>query len=104
MLLKPSSKKRKRSSEEAASFKPIIFVSPGNKSDVCLKVFKQKFYVHSHILKERSNYFRRFLDSPDKEDAPVANLSLFRYNYSTVVDDDGIWGLESAAKVTLILY
>ncbi|TGO50540.1 hypothetical protein BCON_0181g00070 [Botryotinia convoluta] len=65
-------------------------------------VFKQEFHVHSHILKERSNYFRKFLDSSDKQNAPVPDSVLFRYDYSAVVDEDGTWGLETVAKAPLL--
>ncbi|TGO37559.1 hypothetical protein BHYA_0094g00220 [Botrytis hyacinthi] len=65
-------------------------------------VIKQGFHVNSHILKERSVYFRKFLDSPDKQDEPVPDSALFRYDYSTVVDEDGTWGLETVAKASLL--
>ncbi|KAF7945862.1 uncharacterized protein EAE97_004900 [Botrytis byssoidea] len=91
-----------RASEEADLKTPIIYIFPGRQPDVRLMVFKQEFHVHSHILKEGSIYFRKFLDSPDKQDAPGPDLALFRYDYSTVVDEDGAWGLEAVAKAPLL--
>jgi hypothetical protein len=50
------------------------------------------------MLKIYSQYFAKFLDSADK--TPAAQASRFRYDYDTVVDDDGVtWGLEAVAKV-----
>ncbi|TGO48389.1 hypothetical protein BOTNAR_0478g00070 [Botryotinia narcissicola] len=91
-----------RASEETDLKTPIIFIFPGREPDVRLMVFKQEFHVHSHILKERSIYFRKFLDSPDKQDKPVPDSALFRYDYSTVVDEDGTWGLEAVTKAPLL--
>ena len=76
---------------------PIVFISPGLQADVRLCVFKQEFHVHSIILKLHSAYFRKFLDSADKAKVPTS--ALFRYEYVTVVDTDGEWALEGAAKV-----
>lgn len=50
------------------------------------------------ILKLHSNYFRKFLDSADKPNAPAT--ALFKYNYTTVVDDDGIWAVEPKSTVS----
>lgn len=79
-----------------APMQPIIFKFPGLKVDTRLKVFGQEYHVHSHILKLYSAFFRTFLDSPDKTPAPAS--ALFRYEYVSVVDDDGTWGLEVALK------
>ncbi|PMD62646.1 uncharacterized protein K444DRAFT_524777, partial [Hyaloscypha bicolor E] len=77
---------------------PIIFKSPGLKPDVRLTVFGQVFHVHSIILKLHSNFFRKFLDSADKVAAPAS--ASFQYDYVSVFDADGDWGLEpTAAKV-----
>jgi hypothetical protein len=75
---------------------PVIFNSPGLKSDVRLTVFKQEFHVHSAVLKLYSAFFRTFLDSPDKSPAPAS--ALFRYDYVSVIDDDGGgWRLKVAS-------
>lgn len=76
---------------------PIIFKSPGLDPDVRLKVFEHEFHVHSVVLKLHSNYFRCFLDSPDKLGTSVS--SSFRYNYISMIDPDGTWELESVEKV-----
>jgi len=76
----------------------IIFASPGLKPDLRLRLFeKVELHVHSIILKLYSNYFRRFLDSPEKKLAPES--ALFKYEYSTVIDEDGTWALEPDSKV-----
>ncbi|TVY41343.1 hypothetical protein LOCC1_G005648 [Lachnellula occidentalis] len=75
---------------------PIIFKFPGLKVDTRLKVFGQEFHVHSAILRLYSAFFRTFLDSPDKIPAPAS--ALFRYEYVSVVDADGTWGLEVELK------
>jgi hypothetical protein len=49
-----------------------------------------------------SNYFGKFLDSADKPEAPAS--SLFKYNYATVIDDDGIWAVEPKHKVSFIIF
>jgi hypothetical protein len=50
------------------------------------------------ILKLHSNYFRKFLDSADKPNVPAT--AIFKYNYTTVVDDDGIWAVEPKSTVS----
>ncbi|KAF5872471.1 uncharacterized protein Bfra_005831 [Botrytis fragariae] len=96
-------KKKLRAFEEADYENPIIFISPDHKPDVRLMVFKQEFHVRSHILKKGSNYFRKFLDSPDKQNKPASESDLFRYDYSTVVDEDGTWGLVTVTKTPPLL-
>ncbi|TVY21572.1 hypothetical protein LARI1_G000514 [Lachnellula arida] len=98
---KAASKKRRRAESSVVDAgppgrDPIIFVSPGLQPDVRLRVFHQPFHVHSIVLKLHSNYFRKFLDSPDKSDGPAS--ASFQYEYTTVVDEDGDWGLEAADK------
>ncbi|TVY34570.1 hypothetical protein LSUB1_G008005 [Lachnellula subtilissima] len=75
---------------------PIIFKCPGLELDTRLNVFGQEFHVHSAILRLYSAFFRTFLDSPDKTPAPAS--AFFRYEYVSVVDDDGTWGLEVTLK------
>ncbi|KAF4635670.1 hypothetical protein G7Y89_g2430 [Cudoniella acicularis] len=99
-MFSQKSKKRARSGSASstvpATDAPIVFTSPGLKSDTRIFVFKQEFHVHSIVLKLHSAYFRQFLDSPDKTEGPAS--AVFHYEYSTVVDDDGIWGLEPTLK------
>ncbi|QSZ36384.1 hypothetical protein DSL72_006260 [Monilinia vaccinii-corymbosi] len=75
------------------TFQPIIFQRPGFEIDVRLNVFGQEYLVHSIVLRLQSAYFRTFLDSADK--VPAVKSSLFRYDYISVVDNDGEWGLEA---------
>ncbi|TGO29395.1 hypothetical protein BPAE_0015g00390 [Botrytis paeoniae] len=70
---------------------PIIFLARGLKADTRFTVFRQKFHLHSSGLKHHSNYFRKFLDSADKQPAPAS--ALFKYDYRSVVDEDGSWAL-----------
>ncbi|KAL2070505.1 hypothetical protein VTL71DRAFT_13531 [Oculimacula yallundae] len=95
----PKLNKRKRTSpapqpvvHDPPAEEPIVFKSPGLVPDVRLRVFDTEFHVHSIILKLHSNYFRRFLDSADKPERPQD--APFRYEYITVIDDDGSWALE----------
>ncbi|TVY31530.1 hypothetical protein LSUB1_G008456 [Lachnellula subtilissima] len=96
---KAASKKRPRAESSAADTKPAPFISlsPGLKPDTRLRVFEQEFHVHSTILKLHSNYFRRFLDSPDKTGALASPL--FQYEYVSVVDEDRTWALYPIQKV-----
>jgi hypothetical protein len=73
---------------------PIDFKlpDPNLKPDARLTVFDQAFHAHSTILRIYSAFFRTFLDSPDK--SPASASASFRYDYVSVVDDDGTWGLE----------
>jgi hypothetical protein len=80
----------------------IVFKSPGLKPDSWLNVFSQEFHAHSAVLKLYSAFFRTFLDSPDKTPAPAS--ALFQYDYVSVVDDDGTWGLEPAKMVRKFTY
>ncbi|KAA8564724.1 hypothetical protein MFRU_013g02350 [Monilinia fructicola] len=71
---------------------PIMFKNPGHVADVRITVFGQEYHVHSVILRLYSNYFRRFLDAPNRK-AP-AIYAPFAYEYAAIMDDDGEWGLE----------
>lgn len=75
----------------------MVFALPGLETDTRLEVFGVEVHVSSIIPKLGSKYFRKFLDSADKVAPPAS--SPFRYEYVTVVDDDGTWGLEAALKV-----
>lgn len=99
-----ASKRRREESSTGISVpskSEIVFRSPGLIADTCLTVFEQDFHVHSVILKLYSAYFRRFLDSADKDHTTEPQFSSFRYLYTTVVDDDGVWALEPAATVLM---
>lgn len=96
------SHKRNASTElarEESTSPLIIFKSPGLQPDLRIKVFDSEFHVHSAVLRLRSAFFRRFLDSPDKIPAPAG--AKFQYEYISVVDDDGAWGLQ---VLTLVRY
>ena len=94
-----NSRTRRRSESPKGTREPIVFQSPGLKPDVRLTVCGQEFHVHSVILKLHSNFFRKFLDSPEKDAAPPS--SPFKYDYASVTDADGFSGLEpvTVAKV-----
>jgi hypothetical protein len=96
-----ASKKRSRcdSALVEAGPPPIKFISPGFTADTCITVFGQDYHVNSMILKLHSNYFRKFLDSADKPNAPAT--AIFKYNYTTVVDEDGIWAVEPKSTLSL---
>lgn len=76
---------------------PVVFMAPGLIPDVRITVFNQQYQVHSVALKYHSAFFRKFLDSPEKERIPGARE--FKYEYVAVVDDDATWALEPAEKV-----
>ncbi|KAF7925685.1 uncharacterized protein EAE98_006910 [Botrytis deweyae] len=70
---------------------PIIFLARGVKADTRFTVFRQEFHLHSSGLKHHSKYFLTFLDSADKQPAPPC--ALFKYDYRSVIDEDGSWAL-----------
>lgn len=76
---------------------PHVFICPGYNPDTRIKVFKKEYHVHSLILKLYSAYFRKFLDSPEK--IPALAEAIFKYDYISVVDDDGSWALDPVSKV-----
>lgn len=77
---------------------PKAFNAPGMKTDVRIRVFEREFHVHSVVLRLYSAFFRTFLDSGDK--GPVDGEGQFRYDYVSVLDPDGGWGLEVAKPVS----
>ncbi|KAG4412199.1 hypothetical protein IFR04_014659 [Cadophora malorum] len=115
----PAAKKQKVS-------KPIVFATPGYQPDVRLVVFDQDFHIHSILLKLRSAYFRKYLDSPDKApkvtntistgatngdrsmSADSSRISLkgpqgsFKYHWVTEIDGDdkSSWYLTAAKSDT----
>lgn len=68
------------------SDEPSTFVLPGHEPDVHLNVFGKEIYAHSLVLKLYSAYFRKFMDAPRQ---PEQRMSLYSYEYVTVVDEDG---------------
>ncbi|KAF7896389.1 hypothetical protein EAF00_006403 [Botryotinia globosa] len=75
-----------------------VYKLPGHKVDVKLLVFDYEIHCHSLMLKLGSAYFRKFLDSADKNSAP-ANAT-FRYEYVTIQDTpEDVPSLEAASKV-----
>lgn len=96
------SRKRRRTDENAAEAgelssgpAPIIDASPGLKPDVRIRVLDKSYHVHFIILKLHSNYFRRFLDSPERQGTRAS--ADFQYEYVAVFDGDGTMGLEPGA-------
>lgn len=74
----------------------IIFTARGHTPDVRLRVFDTEFHVHSVILKLHSNFFYKFLDSPEKDNNGSVSLGSFKYEWNTVLcDDDSDWALEA---------
>ncbi|KAL2070504.1 hypothetical protein VTL71DRAFT_13530 [Oculimacula yallundae] len=91
------SKKRHRvvsSPMEPEESAPIVYASPGLKPDVRIRILSDVYHVHSIILKLHSNYFRRFLDSPEKTGTRAS--AEFEYEYVAVFDEDGTFALEPA--------
>ncbi|TGO15335.1 hypothetical protein BTUL_0041g00190 [Botrytis tulipae] len=88
-------KKRKRNEDLTPArqelLSPIIFLARGIKADTRFTLFRQEFHLHSSGLKHHSSYFRKFLDSANKQPAPAS--ALFKYDYRSVVDEDGSWAL-----------
>ncbi|KAL2063703.1 hypothetical protein VTL71DRAFT_5508 [Oculimacula yallundae] len=73
---------------------PRTFTAPGMKTDVRIRVFDREFHCHSVVLRLYSAFFRTFLDSAEKQS--MNGESQFRYDYVSVTDPDGGWGLEAA--------
>jgi hypothetical protein len=87
------------SDEECAAL-PVIFKAPGFPSDLRLQVFETMFHVHSVILKLHSEFFFKFLDSPEKMIPGVLIAPGFKYEWVTKVDEDGEgWGLVDARSI-----
>ncbi|TVY78172.1 hypothetical protein LSUE1_G004187 [Lachnellula suecica] len=77
---------------------PFTFTVPGLESDMRIEVFKQVFLVNSIVLKAASEFFRKFLDSPDKA---KASSGAYQYDWITLVDKDGkSWFLTAREKST----
>ncbi|KAF7919804.1 hypothetical protein BELL_0052g00040 [Botrytis elliptica] len=68
----------------------VTFSLPGQKPDTRITIFQLKeLRVHSSILKLYSAYFRKFMDSPDKEPAPSS--AAWKYDWTAKVEEDGSW-------------
>ncbi|EPE24703.1 hypothetical protein GLAREA_08556 [Glarea lozoyensis ATCC 20868] len=74
-----------------ARLKPLVFRLHCMKPDMRIQVFEQIFHIHSVILKAHSEFFHKYLDSPDKKRAEP--MSAFKYSWVTQIDDDGSWSL-----------
>lgn len=72
---------------------PIVLNSPGQKPDLLLQVFNQSFHVHSVMLKFHSEFFRKFLDSADKDKKAPPSDPNFKYVWIAKLDPDGRWHL-----------
>jgi len=95
------------------------FSSPGQAPDVRLNALGiNEFHVHSFLLKHHSAFFRKFLDSPDKQqgDNPrnaeeltavkmrVGKVTKFRYEWVTQFDEVGRgWHLVAASNMQVSL-
>ncbi|KAF7911437.1 uncharacterized protein EAF01_002944 [Botrytis porri] len=91
----PLAKKRKLDLEDNGPSSTIVrtFDLPGQKVDVKLSIFDElQIHVHSTVLKPHSAFFRRSLDSSNKNDDDK-NTGNFKYEWATVYDDDGSWSL-----------
>ncbi|CAL3972274.1 unnamed protein product [Diplocarpon coronariae] len=77
---------------------PIAFTVPGMKTDVRIRVFEKEFHVHSVLLKLYSAFFRTLLESADKRLEEDHEKRCWRYDYVSVREPDGGWGLEVAPQ------
>lgn len=74
-----------------ASKDPIIF-SKAVEPDTSLNVLGQEFHVHSYLLKHHSQFFRNFMDSPEKK--VTSTNPKFKYEWSSRVEENGdSWAL-----------
>ena len=76
---------------------PII-LSDAVGPDTLIRVFNQEFHVHSTVLKIQCEFFKLFMDSPDKV-AGTSTNPRFNYEWATKVDADGDWSLVSAVTL-----
>ncbi|KAF7903039.1 hypothetical protein EAF00_002941 [Botryotinia globosa] len=68
----------------------VTFSLPGQQPDTRITIFQLKeLRVHSSILKLYSPYFRKFMDSPDKESASPS--AMWKYEWTAKVEEDGSW-------------
>jgi len=110
----PASKKQKTSHSPEI----VAFSSPGQAPDVRLNVLGIKeFHVHSFFLKHHSAFFRKFLDSPDKQltgedqagavtavEKRAGKVTAFRYEWVSQIDEDGKgWHLVCASSIQVSL-
>jgi hypothetical protein len=102
-MAQPPSKKQRTGNAPIHPMAPIVFKTPIARPDMRVKVFRKEFHIHSTILKLYSEYFRKFLDSPEKPSTSSSNPSTtqFKYDYISIVDEDGEWGLEPVSMVSI---
>ncbi|KAF7943896.1 uncharacterized protein EAE97_005966 [Botrytis byssoidea] len=68
----------------------VTFSLPGQQPDTRITIFQLKeLRVHASILKLYSAYFRKFMDSPDKESASPS--AMWKYEWTAKVEEDGSW-------------
>ncbi|PBP16491.1 hypothetical protein BUE80_DR012781 [Diplocarpon rosae] len=77
---------------------PMAFKAPGIKTDVRIRVFEREFHVHSPVLRLYSAFFRTILGSTDTGLTEDHETETWRYDFVSVLDPDGGWGLEIAKK------
>jgi len=106
MMAMPAVKKQKVDQPKS----PIVFSTPGLPPDISLKVFDQEFHAHSALLKIHSIFFRKFLDSAEKDDrtsaaaSSASALTKFRYKWVTSIDVDGDWHLVDGTKLKVCFF
>ncbi|QSZ36366.1 hypothetical protein DSL72_006242 [Monilinia vaccinii-corymbosi] len=68
------------------------FIFPGQTPDTRFILFGEtEIHAHPIILKARSAFFRKFLDSPDAQ--PAEELAAFQYEWVSEIEEDGTWHL-----------
>ncbi len=82
---------------------PVIFKARGIEPDVRLSALGTEFHVHSVVLRMQSAFFFKFLDSPEKKEAPVLKTD-FAYEWVSKIDDDGSWSLVAASSSQVKLF
>lgn len=66
-----------------------------------IKVFEAEFHVHSQVLKIYSHHFNAFIDHPSKAPRPDVPSGSFKYEWITVVDEEGkSWYSADASEFT----
>ncbi|KAK0115517.1 hypothetical protein ONS95_000205 [Cadophora gregata] len=78
---------------------PIIFNARGTRPDVRLRVFDTEFHVSSTILRLYSAHFLKAFGWPGPETQSSGNSGAFKYEWDTIVEEDGDWVLVSASTI-----
>lgn len=69
----------------------------GQVLDMRIRLLEEtEFHVHSMILKQHSEFFFKFLDSPDKVQSEDRE---WKYDWISEVEEDGDWHLVSTQNV-----